>query len=123
MDLAVGTSLTLPLFFLDETLQNRDLEKPDLSIEITLDEDLVAHACENPEADSSICVYITQYQLSDINNDFKFIGSEHVAQLQITPGPCIAVLLSLPDGKTFVSPQMDFLPTFDFEIESDEQSD
>lgn len=46
MDIALGTNLTLPLFLLDETLQNRDPEKPDFSIDIILDEDLVAHMCQ-----------------------------------------------------------------------------
>jgi len=116
MDLALGTNLTLPLFLLDETLQNRDPEQPDFSIDIVLDEDLVAHMCQNPDADSSISIYINQYKLIDMPAEFKLLGNEHVSQMQVTPGPTIAAIVIFPCGKTFVSPQMDFLPTFDMDV-------
>ncbi|MBU2971198.1 hypothetical protein KO527_17785 [Pseudoalteromonas sp. C2R02] len=120
MDLALGTNLTLPLFLLDETLQNRDPEQPDFSIDIILDEDLVSHMCQAPEADSSIAIYINQYQLIDMSAEFKLLGDDHVAQMQVTQGPSIAAIVIFPDGKTFVSPQMDFLPTFDMDVEGEE---
>ncbi|PAJ73776.1 hypothetical protein CJF42_14110 [Pseudoalteromonas sp. NBT06-2] len=121
MDLALGTNLTLPLFLLDETLQNRDPEKPDFSIDIILDEDLVAHMCQAPEADSSIAIYINQYELINMPDEFKLFGDEHVSQIQVTQGPSIAALVQFPDGTTFVSPQMDFLPTFDMDVEEGEE--
>lgn len=75
----------------------------------------------SPEADSSIAIYINQYELINMPDEFKLFGDEHVSQIQVTQGPSIAALVQFPDGTTFVSPQMDFLPTFDMDVEEGEE--
>jgi hypothetical protein len=40
--------------------------------------------------------------------------------MQVTQGPSLVAIVVFPDGISFVSPQMDFLPTFDMDVEGEE---
>ena len=118
MELVAGNLLSLPLFFLNEQLAERDLEKPDLIIDITLDDALLAELCINPAVDESACLYIENYALSSVSEHFKvMLESGHHAELQINHGPMIAVLLNTEDEQVFVSPHIDCMPTFDLDLD------
>ncbi len=124
MELAVGTNLILPLFIYDDSLSNRDTEHPDFSMSIELTQNMLDELCQNPDEDTSLCIYLDKYELIEVTEPYKSIlKSEHMAQLQINKGPCISLLLNLADGTSFVSPQMDFMPTFDLGIDEDLEND
>ncbi len=121
MELEQDSNLTLPLFLFDDTLSERDLEVPDLQITITLDDDLLTQLCQNPSADSSIGITLADYQLEAINEKYSTLPeAEHYAQLTLSHGPLLSAMLNAQDEATFVSPQMDMMPTFDLGDE-DEQ--
>ncbi|KPH57740.1 hypothetical protein AMS58_10270 [Pseudoalteromonas porphyrae] len=114
MELEQNSNLTLPLFLFDDTLNSRDLETPDLLLTVVLDETVLAQLCQNPGEDSSIGISITDYQLEASSPLFlDLLNHEHQAQLTLTHGPLLSAMLDTDSGQTFVSPQMDMMPTFD----------
>ena len=56
MEFEQDSNLTLPLFLLNESLSERDVEQPDFEISVALDDELLAQICQNPSADSSIAI-------------------------------------------------------------------
>ncbi|MGS0536825.1 hypothetical protein [Pseudoalteromonas sp. SaAl2] len=121
MELEQDSNLTLPLFVFDETLSDRDLEKPDLLLTIVLDDELLTQLCQNPSADSSIAITINSYQLEAVDQTFaEIIDTDHDAQLTLTHGPLLSAVLNTQKETTFVSPQMDMMPTFDLGDEDEE---
>lgn len=114
MELEQNSDLTLPLFYFDENLHSRDIESPDLLLHVTLSEALLAQLCQNPAVDSSVAIAINEYRLEALNDDFQvLIGGEHSAQLTLVRGPLLSAMLSCENDHTFVSPQVDMMPTFD----------
>ncbi|CAM4196493.1 hypothetical protein [Pseudoalteromonas ostreae] len=114
MELEQDSSLTLPLFLFDETLNERDLSTPDLSLSVLLDDDLLIQLCQNPAPDSSIAITISDYMVEAHNPAFADVTREaHHAQLTLTHGPLLSAVLDAKSEQTFVSPQMDMMPTFD----------
>ncbi|MGO2010998.1 MAG: hypothetical protein ACTJH9_00715 [Pseudoalteromonas sp.] len=108
------SNLTLPLFLFDDTLNTRDIEQPDLLINVSLDETLLTQLCQNPNADSSIAINLADYQLDMLNKQFsELLEQPHQAQLTLTQGPLLSALLTTEDERSFVSPQVDMMPTFD----------
>ncbi|NWL15118.1 hypothetical protein FHG08_04985 [Pseudoalteromonas sp. Scap03] len=120
MELEQDSNLTLPLFILDETLSTRDLAQPDVKISVILSDELLTQLCQNPSADSSIGISITDYELNVINSSFSsVVQSEHDAQLTLTQGPLLSAVVTTVDELTFVSPQVDMMPTFDLGDEAE----
>ncbi|MDX1727321.1 hypothetical protein LOC50_00545 [Pseudoalteromonas sp. SCSIO 43095] len=120
MELEQDSNLTLPLFILDETLSTRDLAQPDLEISVILSDELLTQLCQNPSADSSIGISIADYELNIINSSFATVAhSEHDAQLTITQGPLLSAVVTTVENLTFVSPQIDMMPTFDLGDETE----
>lgn len=120
MELEQDSNLTLPLFILDETLSTRDLAQPDVEISVILSDELLTQLCQNPGADSSIGISITDYELNVINSSFSsVVQSEHDAQLTLTQGPLLSAVVTTVDELTFVSPQVDMMPTFDLGDEAE----
>ena len=120
MELEQDSNLTLPLFILDETLSTRDLAQPDVEISVILSDELLTQLCQNPSADSSIGISITDYELNVINSSFSsVVRSEHDAQLTLTQGPLLSAVVNTVDELTFVSPQVDMMPTFDLGDEAE----
>jgi len=121
MELEQDSNLTLPLFILDETLSSRDLAQPDLEISVTLTDELLTQLCQNPSADSSIGISIADYELNTINSSFSSVEtqSEHDVQLTIIQGPLLSATVTTIDNLTFVSPQIDMMPTFDLGDETE----
>lgn len=120
MELEQDSNLTLPLFILDETLSTRDLALPDVEISVILSDELLTQLCQNPSADSSIGISITDYELNVINSSFSsVVQSEHDAQLTLTQGPLLSAVVTTVDELTFVSPQVDMMPTFDLGDEAE----
>ncbi len=120
MELEQDSNLTLPLFILDETLSTRDLAQPDVEISVILSDELLTQLCQNPSADSSIGISITDYELNVINSSFSsVVQSEHNAQLTLTQGPLLSAVVTTVDELTFVSPQVDMMPTFDLGDEAE----
>ncbi|MBH0028329.1 MULTISPECIES: hypothetical protein [unclassified Pseudoalteromonas] len=121
MEIEQDSNLTLPLFLLDETLNERDLEQPDFEISISLNDELLAQICQNPSEDSSIAITLSNYQLLISDSIFSnVLEQEHDAQITLTHGPLLSVVLNTSELQTFVSPQMDMMPTFDLGDEDDE---
>ncbi len=118
MELAEGAVLSLPLFFLDESLAERDVNVPDCMLEVTLNADLLAHLCQNPAADASVALALDDYGLNDLKPGTAIPDREsQQVQLTLTQGPCLAAILMLDDGRSLVSPQMDMMPLFDLDEE------
>ncbi|MFU2510262.1 hypothetical protein [Pseudoalteromonas sp. ASV78] len=114
MELEQDSSLTLPLFLFDENLNERDLETPDLLLSVLLDDDLLTQLCQNPAQDSSIAITISDYIVEAHNPAFAdLVTDAHHAQLTLTHGPLLSAVLDTLSEQTFVSPQMDMMPTFD----------
>ncbi|WP_213609306.1 hypothetical protein [Pseudoalteromonas sp.] len=121
MELEQDSSLTLPLFILDETLSTRDLAQPDMEISVTLSDELLTQLCQNPNADSSIGISIAGYELHILNSSFaSIVQSEHDAQLTLIQGPLLSAAVITADNLTFVSPQIDMMPTFDLGDEAEQ---
>jgi hypothetical protein len=114
MEFEQDSNLTLPLFLLDETLSERDLEQPDFEISISLNDELLAQICQNPSEDSSIAITVSGYELLISSSSYlNILEQEHDAQITLTHGPLLSIVLNTEAQKTFVSPQMDMMPTFD----------
>ncbi|CAI87828.1 MULTISPECIES: hypothetical protein [Pseudoalteromonas] len=114
MEFEQDSTLTLPLFLFDDTLSDRDLEQPDFEISLPLDDELLTQLCQNPSEDSSIAISVESYQLTIVNPELADIAEQqHDAQLTLTRGPLLSAVLITADQQTFVSPQMDMMPTFD----------
>ncbi|ATC80888.1 hypothetical protein PAGA_a0304 [Pseudoalteromonas agarivorans DSM 14585] len=121
MEFEQDSKLTLPLFILNESLSERDLEKPDLDISFALDDELLTQICQNPAPDSSIAISLKEYELAPHSSEFNaLLNQEHDAQITLTHGPLLSVVLNTHDNQTFVSPQMDMMPTFDLGDEDEE---
>ncbi|WP_372762275.1 hypothetical protein [Pseudoalteromonas sp.] len=121
MEFSQDSHLTLPLFMLDESLSSRDLTQPDFEIAIVLDDELLAQLCQNPSASSSIAITVQDYQLIINNPTFSaLLEQQHDAQLTLTHGPLLSAVLTTQEQHTFVSPQMDMMPTFDLGDEDEE---
>ncbi|MBH0070315.1 MULTISPECIES: hypothetical protein [unclassified Pseudoalteromonas] len=121
MEFEQDSNLTLPLFLLDESLSNRDLEQPDFEISIGLDDELLAQICQNPSEDSSVAITVSGYELLITNSLYlAILDQEHDAQITLTHGPLLSIVLNTEGQNTFVSPQMDMMPTFDLGDEDDE---
>lgn len=121
MEFAQDSNLTLPLFLFDDSLSDRDLAQPDFEISIPLDDQLLTQLCQNPSENSSIAINLESYQL--IITDPLFVNileQEHDAQVTLTRGPLLSIVLNTQQQLTFVSPQMDMMPTFDLGDEADE---
>ena len=117
MELEQNTPLTLPLFLLDEHIEQRDLEASDLTLSVILDETLLANLCQNPAEDQSISINLETYQLFADNSQFKPVISE--VQLLLNRGPVLSAVVS--GGKqVFISPPVEMMPTFDLGDEEEE---
>ena len=114
MEFEQDSNLTLPLFLLNESLSERDVEQPDFEISVALDDELRAQICQNPSEDSSIAITITSYELLIAEPSYKYmLEQSHHAQITLNHGPVLSVVLNTEDQDVFVSPQMDMMPTFD----------
>jgi hypothetical protein len=114
MELSENTPLKLPLFLLDEHIEQRDMTKPDLTLQVILDETLLAHLCQNPKADESISINLIDYQLMvEQDQHANVMEGEHQAQLILNRGPVLSAVLSIEDNSMFISPPMEMMPTFD----------
>ncbi|WP_462156749.1 hypothetical protein [Pseudoalteromonas sp. GB56] len=111
MELSQGAVLSLPLFVLDENLYTRDMSEPDLLLEVELDENLLAHLCQNPPEDQSVSLQLPAYQLCA--QSVPVPEQAHHAMLTLTRGPLLAAVVECEDGQSFVSPQLEMMPTFD----------
>ncbi|TMP77453.1 hypothetical protein CWB73_19910 [Pseudoalteromonas phenolica] len=120
MELEQNTPLTLPLFLLDEHIEQRDLETSDLTLSVILDETLLANLCQNPAEDQSISINLETYQLFADNSQFKPVISEaHQAQLLLNRGPVLSAVVSSGE-QVFISPPVEMMPTFDLGDEEEE---
>tara|TARA_B100001063_G_scaffold237358_1_gene258196 strand:- start:378 stop:758 length:381 start_codon:yes stop_codon:yes gene_type:complete len=114
MEFEQNSNLTLPLFLLNESLSDRDLEQPDFEILIPLDDDLLAQICQNPSEDSSIAITVTDYELLITDPAYTpVLEQPHSAQITLIHGPVLSVVLNTENQDVFISPQMDMMPTFD----------
>ena len=114
MEFEQDSNLTLPLFLLNESLSDRDLEQPDFEILIPLDDDLLAQICQNPSEDSSIAITVTDYELLITDPVYTpVLEQPHSAQITLIHGPVLSVVLNTENQGVFISPQMDMMPTFD----------
>ena len=111
MELSQGAVLSLPLFLLDESLYSRDMSEPDLLLEVTLDEELLAHLCQNPSAEQSVSIQLNEYQL--VASTLNVPQQPHQAMLTLTRGPLLAAVVESDEGQSYVSPQLEMMPTFD----------
>lgn len=113
--------LSVPLFILDDTLEQRDIEQPDAIINIQLNEHLMAELCQNPSADQRICLYISDYELEVIRSHLFAGERPDVVELHLSQGPSLSVLYtSTEDSIQFVSPELEFMPEFDLGISDEE---
>ena len=114
MEFEQDSNLTLPLFLLNESLSDRDLEQPDFEILIPLDDDLLAQICQNPSEDSSIAITVTDYELLITDPAYTpVLEQPHSVQITLIHGPVLSVVLNTENQDVFISPQMDMMPTFD----------
>ena len=111
MELSQGAVLSLPLFQFNDELPNRDLDHPDLYLEVVLDEQLLAHLCQNPAQDQSVSLQLADYQL--LAHTESVPSESHSAMLMLTHGPLLAATLERDNGVNYVSPQLEMMPTFD----------
>ncbi|MFY8275274.1 hypothetical protein AAEU32_14195 [Pseudoalteromonas sp. SSDWG2] len=111
MELSQGAVLSLPLFLLNDDLYARDIDAPDLLLEVTLDEDLLANLCQNPSAEQSVSLQLNEYQL--VAQSEPVPQQEHQGMLTLSLGPLLAAIVECDDGTSFVSPQLEMMPTFD----------
>ena len=114
MEFEQDSNLTLPLFLLNESLSERDVEQPDFEISVALDDELLAQICQNPSEDSSIAITITSYELLIADPSYKYmLEQSHHAQITLNHGSLLSVVLNTENQDVFISPQMDMMPTFD----------
>ncbi|NOU52902.1 hypothetical protein HG263_20575 [Pseudoalteromonas sp. JBTF-M23] len=120
MELSENTPLSLPLFLLNDELEQRDVANPDLVLEVILDETLLAHLCQNPKADENISINIEQYQLkAELAQYENALNEAHQAQLLLNHGPVLSAVVSFENEQVFISPPMEMMPTFDLGEEED----
>ena len=100
-----SSSLSLPLFLLDDNIEQRDIDSPDFTIEIILDKTLLANLCQNPSVDENISINLEQYSLIEESD------TEHQAQLILNHGPVLSAVVTIGE-QLFISPPMDMMPTF-----------
>ncbi|ASD65743.1 MULTISPECIES: hypothetical protein [Pseudoalteromonas] len=121
MELQQDTPLSLPLFLLDDNIENRDIDSPDAEVSVMLSENLLAHLCQNPKEDENISLHIDDYALNNISTTVtELIGAEHQLQLLINRGPILSAVLSTSSDALFVSPPVEMMPTFDLGLDDDE---
>ncbi|WP_404342277.1 hypothetical protein [Pseudoalteromonas mariniglutinosa] len=120
MELAQDSHLTLPLFCFDDSLPQRDIDSPDLLLNVLLSDELLAQLCQNPAIDSSVAITLSDYQLTSVNERFT-VNTEHSAQLTLAHGPLLSAVVSTSDDISFVSPQVDMMPTFDLGDEDENE--
>ncbi|KZN58521.1 hypothetical protein N482_22180 [Pseudoalteromonas luteoviolacea NCIMB 1942] len=125
MELQENTPLTLPLFLLDDELESRDIDSPDMQISVNLTADLLANLCQNPAPEQSISIPLESYELQDIEASYTVLmASGHQAQLLLNHGPVLSAVLSPADADAlFVSPPIDMMPTFDLGLDDEEDND
>ncbi|CAH9065538.1 hypothetical protein PSECIP111951_03385 [Pseudoalteromonas holothuriae] len=120
MELSENTPLNLPLFLLNDQIEQRDIKSPDLTLEVILDETLLAHLCQNPSADENISINLQSYQLKAEQVVYDNIpGGENQAQLLLNHGPILSAVVSVDDEHVFISPPIEMMPTFDLGEEED----
>ncbi|WP_338366286.1 hypothetical protein [uncultured Pseudoalteromonas sp.] len=121
MEFEQDSKLTLPLFILNESLSERDVEKPDLEISFALNDELLTQICQNPAPDSSVAISLDNFELEVHSREFnELLDYEHDAHITLTHGPLLSVVLNTQKHDSFVSPQMDMMPTFDLGDEDEE---
>ncbi|MBQ4839929.1 hypothetical protein [Pseudoalteromonas luteoviolacea] len=122
MELQENTPLTLPLFQLNEQLETRDIESPDMQLSVNLTADLLANLCQNPAPEQNMSIPLEAYELTDIEASVATVLSEgHQAQLILNHGPVLSAVLSpLGEDVLFVSPPVDMMPTFDLGLDDEE---
>ncbi|MCF6437661.1 hypothetical protein [Pseudoalteromonas sp. MMG022] len=120
MELSENTPLSLPLFLLNDQLEQRDMASPDLIMEVVLDETLLANLCQNPKAEENMSINLEDYQLHAQQAEFEaLLNAQHQAQLLLNHGPVLSAVLSLDNDQVFISPPMEMMPTFDLGEEED----
>lgn len=113
MELEQNTPLTLPLFLLDDQIEQRDMDASDLTLSVILNENLLANLCQNPAEEQSISINLETYQVFADNAEFaSVLTNEHQAQLLLNRGPVLSAVLSCGE-QVFISPPMEMMPTFD----------
>ncbi|KZN50431.1 hypothetical protein [Pseudoalteromonas luteoviolacea] len=125
MELQENTPLTLPLFQLNEQLENRDIESPDMQLSVNLTSDLLANLCQNPAPEQSMSIPLEDYAVTDIEASFTAaLNDGHQAQLILNHGPVLSAVLS-PVGEEmlFVSPPVDMMPTFDLGLDDEDDEE
>ncbi|KID55390.1 hypothetical protein JF50_21310 [Pseudoalteromonas luteoviolacea] len=122
MELQENTPLTLPLFQLNEQLESRDIDSPDMQLSVNLTADLLANLCQNPAPEQNMSIPIEHYELTDIESSYTAVLSEgHQVQLILNHGPVLSAVLSpVSEDMLFVSPPVDMMPTFDLGLDDDE---
>ncbi|WP_440054763.1 hypothetical protein ACSLBF_00900 [Pseudoalteromonas sp. T1lg65] len=121
MELQQDTPLELPLFLLNDNIENRDLEQPDLRLSVMLTDNLLANLCQNPTPEESISIPVVDYELNDFSADVvELFNGEHQLQLLLNNGPVLSAILNVQD-QLFVSPPVEMMPTFDLGLDEDEQ--
>ncbi|MBQ4851660.1 hypothetical protein [Pseudoalteromonas sp. MMG012] len=122
MELSQNTPLTLPLFLLNDEIETRNIDMPDLVLNVTLDETLLANLCQNPRADESVSITLDTYDLEVRDVTFSALATgSHQAQLLLNHGPVLSAVLSDESEQVFISPPVEMMPTFDLgeEVEED----
>ncbi|AZZ99831.1 hypothetical protein [Pseudoalteromonas sp. R3] len=124
MELQENTPLNLPLFRLDDNLAERDMEQPDLTLEVILDANLLANLCQNPAPEQSVSIPLESYQISNIEQQVAEVLSHgHQAQLLLNHGPVLSAVLSCESQAMFVSPPMEMMPTFDLGLDDEDDEE
>ncbi|RJE76115.1 hypothetical protein BGP78_13965 [Pseudoalteromonas sp. MSK9-3] len=122
MELSQDTPLSLPLFLLNDEIESRDIEAPDVVLNVVLDEALLANLCQNPNTEQSVSITLEQYQLEVLTPAFSgLLESSHQAQLLLNHGPVLSAVLSNDAEQMFISPPMEMMPTFDLGEEVEEE--
>ncbi|KAF7772424.1 hypothetical protein PCIT_a2489 [Pseudoalteromonas citrea] len=122
MELSQNTPLSLPLFLLNDEIESRDIEAPDLVLNVVLDETLLANLCQNPSAEESVSITLDNYQLEVVDSTFsKLLEQSHQAQLLLNHGPVLSAVLSDETEQVFISPPIEMMPTFDLGEEVEEE--
>ncbi|KZN43546.1 hypothetical protein [Pseudoalteromonas luteoviolacea] len=123
MELQENTPLILPLFLLNDDIESRDIESPDMQLSVNLTADLLANLCQNPAPEQSISIPLESYELKDIEASYTVLmANGHQAQLLLNHGPVLSAVLSPADAEAlFVSPPVDMMPTFDLGLDEEEE--
>jgi hypothetical protein len=122
MELTQDTPLSLPLFLLNDEIESRDVEAPDLVLNVVLDESLLANLCQNPSEEQSVSIMLEQYRLEVVTPSFSgLLERGHQAQLLLDHGPVLSAVLSDDAEQLFISPPIEMMPTFDLGEEVEEE--